>query len=70
MDSYTIPLLVALPLKRPDMFVGNLISNVPGSFRLCSHNAGGENGFENGENVTVAKFELAFTRCRNNLKTV
>ena len=26
--------------------------------------------FENGENVTVAKFELAFTRCRNNWKTV
>ena len=26
--------------------------------------------FENGENVTVAKFELAFTRCRNDLKTV
>ena len=26
--------------------------------------------FENGEDVTVAKFELAFTRCRNNLKTV
>ena len=26
--------------------------------------------FENGENVTVAKFELAFTQYRNNLKTV
>ena len=26
--------------------------------------------FETGENVTVAKFELASTRCRNNLKTV
>ena len=26
--------------------------------------------FENGENVTAAKFELAFTRCRHNLKTV
>ena len=26
--------------------------------------------FESGENVTVAEFELAFTRCRNNLKTV
>ena len=25
--------------------------------------------FENGENVTVAKSELALTRCRNNLKT-
>ena len=25
---------------------------------------------ENGENVTVAKFELAFTQCQNNLKTV
>ena len=26
--------------------------------------------FENGENVTVAKFELVFTQYRNNLKTV
>ena len=26
--------------------------------------------FENGENVTVAKFELAFTRYQKNLKTV
>ena len=26
--------------------------------------------FENGANVTVVKFELAFTRYRNNLKTV
>ena len=26
--------------------------------------------FENGENVTVVKFRLAFTQCRNNLKTV
>ena len=26
--------------------------------------------FENGENVTVAKFQPAFTRCRNNVKTV
>ena len=26
--------------------------------------------FENGEKVTVAKFELAFTRYRSNLKTV
>ena len=26
--------------------------------------------FANVKNVTVAKFELAFTRCRNNLKTV
>ena len=26
--------------------------------------------FENDENMTVAKFELVFTRCRNNLKTV
>ena len=26
--------------------------------------------FENDEKVTVAKFELAFTRCRNDLKTV
>ena len=26
--------------------------------------------FENGVNVTVAEFELAFTRCRNNMKTV
>ena len=26
--------------------------------------------FENGENVTVAKFEPVFTRYRNNLKTV
>ena len=26
--------------------------------------------FENAENVTVAKFELAFTRCQNNLKMI
>ena len=25
---------------------------------------------ENGENVPVAKFELAFTRCRNNVRTM
>ena len=26
--------------------------------------------FENGENVTVGKFELAFTRYRHDLKTI
>ena len=38
------------------------------SLRLYVHTLPGH--FENGENVTVAKFELAFTRYRNYLKTV
>ena len=37
---------------------------------LCDHVHTMPAHCENSENVTVAKFQLAFTRCRKNLKTV